>query len=66
MFGLSSHAVQGVWDARLQTLADQGLTEDWQYMINSITLCVHLQGFGAKGGGISGVFRSQPYCHREA
>lgn len=32
---------QGVWDALLQTLVDLGLTDDWQHMINSTTVCGH-------------------------
>ena len=51
-------AVQGVWDAMLQTLVDLGLTDDWQHMIDSNTVRGpfgeaqdrHVSAVGEKGG----------------
>ena len=43
-------AEQGVWDALLQTLADLGLTDDWQHMIDSTTVRGNVSAAGAKGG----------------
>jgi len=43
-------AVQGVWDALLQTLVDPGLTDDWQHMIDSSTVRGHSQAAGGKEG----------------
>lgn len=31
-------AVQGVWDALLESLVELGLTDDWQHMIDSTTI----------------------------
>ena len=36
-------AEQGVWDARLETLVDLGLTDDWQHMIDSTIVRGHSQ-----------------------
>ncbi|MGB7373034.1 MAG: transposase, partial [Pontixanthobacter sp.] len=43
-------AEQGVWDALLQTLVDLGLTDDWQHMIDSTSVCGHVSAAGGKGG----------------
>ena len=41
---------QGVWDALLQTLVDQGLTDNWQHMLDSTVVRAHSQATGGKGG----------------
>jgi hypothetical protein len=43
-------AVQGAWDAMLQTLVDLGLTDEWQHMIDSTTVRGHVSAVGGKGG----------------
>ncbi len=43
-------AEQGVWDALLETLVDLGLTDNWQYMVDSTIVRGHSQAAGAKGG----------------
>ncbi|MCJ1961387.1 transposase [Novosphingobium sp. 2637] len=43
-------AEQGVWDAILQALVDLRVTDDWQHMIDSITIRGHVSAAGAKGG----------------
>ncbi len=43
-------AEQGVWDALLQTLADLGLTDEWQHMLDSTVVRAHSQATGAKRG----------------
>ena len=43
-------AEQGAWDARLQTLVDLGLKDDWQPMINSMSVRAHVSAAGAKRG----------------
>jgi len=40
-------AEQGVWDALLQILADLGLTDNWQHMIDSTVVRAHSQATGA-------------------
>ena len=42
-------AEQGVWDARLDTLVDLGLTDDWRHMIDSTAVRGHSQAAGSKG-----------------
>jgi len=41
---------QGVWDALLQKLADLGLTDNWQYMIDPIAVRGQVSEAGGKGG----------------
>jgi hypothetical protein len=36
----------------LQTLADLGLTDDWQHMIDSISARGHVSAAGVKGGPV--------------
>jgi len=38
-----------VWDALLQTLVDPGLTDNWQPMIDSMSVRGHSQAAGARG-----------------
>ena len=49
-------AEQGVWDALLQTLADLGLTYNWQHMVDSTVVRAHSQTTGAKGGAHAEAF----------
>ena len=43
-------AKQGVWDAMLAKLVALGLTDDWQLMVDSISVRGHSQAAGLKGG----------------
>ena len=43
-------AEQDVWGALLQTLVDLGLTDDWQHMIDSTSVCGHVPAARARGG----------------
>jgi len=45
-------AEQGVWDAPRQTLADLGLADSWQHMLDSAVVRAHSQATGGKGGGL--------------
>ena len=47
-------AKQGVWDALLQTLADPGLTDDWQHMIDSTRFAATSRRWAEKGGLCAG------------
>lgn len=42
--------LSGDWGALLQTLVELGLTDDWQHMIDSTTVCGPSQAAGANGG----------------
>ena len=43
-------AEQGVWDALLQTLVDQGLPTTWRHMIDSTGVRGHVSAAGGKRG----------------
>ena len=42
-------AEQGVWNTLLQTLADLGLTDNWQHIIDSTTVRGHVSAAGGEG-----------------
>lgn len=60
-------AEQGVWDARLQTLVDLGLSDNWQHMIDRTTVRGHSKAAGAKGGLIeaAGVLRKKVHARTD-
>jgi len=60
-----------VWDGLLETLVELGLTDDWQHMIDRITIQCHSQAAGAKGGLIgllvdhAGGFKTKIHAHAD-